>query len=150
MTEQEKAINDAGKSTNADSCQLDTVVRHAYQDWCKVIAFLINSDNLFFRFTEKEYTGEMVFNYNSHGELFGLLSVIGMFEKAIKENIMVEYCQVAIAKILNGETILPEKTVGAGWGMMAITLLYKCKPNFENDAFKMLALANPNVIRKCA
>ena len=26
MPEQEKAINDAGKSTNADSCQLDTVV----------------------------------------------------------------------------------------------------------------------------
>ena len=26
MQKQEKAINDAGKSTNADSCQLDTVV----------------------------------------------------------------------------------------------------------------------------
>jgi hypothetical protein len=26
MSEQEKAINDAGESTNADSCQLDTVV----------------------------------------------------------------------------------------------------------------------------
>ena len=33
MTEQEKTINDAGKSTNAESCQLDTVFVHC--TFCK-------------------------------------------------------------------------------------------------------------------
>ncbi len=107
------------------------------ENYCELIAWLINCDNLQFKFTNKIFTKNSIWNYNSHGELFGLYSAIDFIDTVLKDKILPERLENIINKKLNNENIETIKENSSAIGLKIMTLLYQTGEEFEKFADTM-------------
>ncbi len=116
---------------------------YAIQDYCRCIAWLINCDNIALskKFTEKTFTEGSIFNYNSHGELFGLYSVIGLINDILKENLLLDNHIENIKKVLDCNNLEIKKEYSTMLGLKIMTLLYQTGEDFERFANEMFVMS---------
>jgi hypothetical protein len=108
-------------------------------DYCRCIAWLINCDNISLtkKFTEKIYTKETIFNYNSHGELFGLYSAIDLINDILKNNRLLDVHIKNIKEILDGNELDIKSEYSTMIGLKILTFLYQTGEDFEKFADTM-------------
>lgn len=110
--------------------------------WCELIAWMINCDNQFVGFTDKTYTGEMIWKSNSHGELFGVMTAIEFVKSVLKDGqVMESWYNKMCYKILEGHKEPVSIKYAGTIGMRCMKSLWRMPPNFNdiiNDVSKSL------------
>ena len=120
---------------------------HTAQQWCEVIAWLINSDNLKLPFQDKDETAENCWKCSSHGELSGILSAIEFINSIYSEEESIKITdtlKICIAKILDGQEIVADKKYSTGLGLFCISMMYQV-PSKVIDMASYLTSISENI-----
>lgn len=103
-----------------------------FEQWYKIIAYLINCDNSYYKFTDAVFTNDSIRNSNSSGELFPIYLCINMITDYIECDYFKKIVQRDIIKIINGEIINKySKNKVSNVGMLSIDLLYRMPDDFK-------------------
>ncbi len=107
------------------------IEKFSYNDWCNLIAWLMNCDEMHFFNSTHKRTAKEIFESNSHGELMFVYSAAAWISRIISQiNFPLEWKE-KIDKLLIGEEVEPEARFTTGFGLKCRTILWKVKPEFE-------------------
>lgn len=122
----------------------DLLNKNSYENWCCLIAWLLNCDSLKFYKVPRHRTAEDIWKSNSNGELIfvgeSIRYLIHILEQIIEQKDLgeIEPLMDNIFKILEGEEIEPDAKYATGFGLKCQTILWKCEESFKNQVDKLL------------
>lgn len=128
----EKPIIHTGKPENTKS----SANNYQAKDWCRLIAFLINSDFLALRKEPKLLTANDVWESNPNGELAFLFNEIKSLEQSLynTDNEFVTLC----FDILNGKDIQADKKYASLTGLDLYQNIFPISKNEQNEIQTLL------------
>ena len=99
---------------------------YTFQDYARLIAWMINCDNKRVKFTDKVYTAQKIINSNSNGELFGVCSAVEFISKVIgDEKLLKTPLKKKCNEILKDKEVKISVKYASGIGMRCIRMLYR-------------------------
>ena len=100
-------------------------------NYCNAVAYVINCDNLLLPFTDKVFTGDMVWRSNSHGELFGVMQAMQLISIVTQHSQDSVLDKILIDIVRNNTKVIPDKKHASGLGLKCMTYLYKMPDSFN-------------------
>lgn len=115
-----------------------------WRDWCNLIAWLLNCDELCFSALLERKTSDDIWKSNSNGELMFVGESIGFLTDILEQIIEVEDLGTtkplveSIFDILDGKEIEPDGKYGSGFGLKCRTILWTCEKDYIEKVNKLL------------
>ncbi len=107
------------------------------KNWCNLIAWLINCDDLRFFGKSKNRTAEDIFDSNDEGELFFLLEAIEWLRQILPQIKEPVHFKEKIQKALNGEEVKVTSENATSLGLICRTIIWKQDDEFKRKAHEI-------------